>query len=423
MPATELAYEMLALALETNRGTLTTPPTHKLNATGMVTPMEEEYFPPDQVGVLAEYQRSEIIRKWAEWSADSGADTTKLPLLLNMLLAPLTAGVVSGGELATTPVSAGGSGYTRAPTVTITAPAAGGRQATATATITGDAVTTVTITDPGSHYTSAPTIGFTGGGGSGAAVASPTITAQGVLSYLWEFVRVMTSDTIKSATVYWGDPNVQALQSKYAMLTEMVLSGDASGTDGVTMSLKGIGQFPVQILTGAMPALPAIAVGPILQPGAMQFWMEPNTTAPFGTTAITGRVVSAEVTIPSGVVPKYVAVGPTGGVTYDHVGRQKTHPEMKVVMEMADVTQYDLYAAGTSVKARVRFNNTTAIETVSASARYPYIECDIQGKLGAVSWGELEGTNRTIEFTIRGVYSSQLASDFRARVQNSSAAL
>lgn len=70
-----------------------------------------------------------------------------------------------------------GSGYTSAPTVTITG--GGGSGATGTATITTSyiegstvpitRVTSVTITSPGSGYTSVPTITLSGGGGTGAA--------------------------------------------------------------------------------------------------------------------------------------------------------------------------------------------------------------------------------------------------------------
>ena len=67
-------------------------------------------------------------------------------------------------------VSAGGTGYTSAPTVTFTG--GGGTGATATATVAGGVVTAVTVTGVGSGYTSAPTIGFTGGAGSGATATA-----------------------------------------------------------------------------------------------------------------------------------------------------------------------------------------------------------------------------------------------------------
>lgn len=56
-------------------------------------------------------------------------------------------------------ITDGGSGYSAAPTVTISAPTSG-TTATATATVTGGVVTAVTITDPGSGYTTTPTVTF-----------------------------------------------------------------------------------------------------------------------------------------------------------------------------------------------------------------------------------------------------------------------
>jgi hypothetical protein len=64
----------------------------------------------------------------------------------------------------------GGSGYTSAPTCTLTVPTLpGGVQATCTATIsTAGAVNAVVVSASGSGYATAPTVSFTGGGGSGA---------------------------------------------------------------------------------------------------------------------------------------------------------------------------------------------------------------------------------------------------------------
>lgn len=80
----------------------------------------------------------------------------------------------------------GGSGYTSAPAVIISAPnTANGVQATATATITANAVSSIVITEAGTGYTSAPTVTFNGGGGSGAnAVAGITTFATGTVSVL-----------------------------------------------------------------------------------------------------------------------------------------------------------------------------------------------------------------------------------------------
>jgi hypothetical protein len=70
-------------------------------------------------------------------------------------------------------VTAGGTGYTGAPTVVLSPPdLSWGVQATANATVGAGAVTAVTIVDAGSGYLAPPTVSFTGGAGSGAAAVA-----------------------------------------------------------------------------------------------------------------------------------------------------------------------------------------------------------------------------------------------------------
>ena len=96
-------------------------------------------------------------------------------------------------------VSAGGTGYTSAPTVTFTG--GGGTGATATATVSGGVVTAVTVTGVGSGYTSVPTIGFTGGAGSGAT-ATATLKEGGDMLARTKFA-VVNKGAADSMTVTW----------------------------------------------------------------------------------------------------------------------------------------------------------------------------------------------------------------------------
>lgn len=75
-------------------------------------------------------------------------------------------------------VLSGGTGYTTAPTVAISAPPAGGTQATATATIANGQVAGVTITNGGSGYTNVPTVTFSGGGATSQAVGYAVMMAS-----------------------------------------------------------------------------------------------------------------------------------------------------------------------------------------------------------------------------------------------------
>ena len=88
-------------------------------------------------------------------------------------------------EVTSITVTNGGSGYTSAPTVTISGGA--GSAATATATVEGGAVTAVTIDNNGYNYTSAPTVAFSGGGGSSAAATAAIHTGEFTTGYLYDY--------------------------------------------------------------------------------------------------------------------------------------------------------------------------------------------------------------------------------------------
>jgi cytochrome c peroxidase len=96
----------------------------------------------------------------------AGRQALGLPALSNYL------GVTNyPGEVLFITVNSGGSGYSTAPTVTISAPPAGGKQATAVAIVSGGAVTDVIVTNPGAGYTTPPTVSFS----SGTATATSSI--------------------------------------------------------------------------------------------------------------------------------------------------------------------------------------------------------------------------------------------------------
>lgn len=92
--------------------------------------------------------------------------------------------LISIGSVGTIAITNGGTGYTSAPSVSISAPnEANGVQATAVATITANAVSSITLTEAGTGYTAAPSVTLSGGGGSNAAaVASYTTFKPGTVS-------------------------------------------------------------------------------------------------------------------------------------------------------------------------------------------------------------------------------------------------
>ena len=107
-------------------------------------------------------------------------------------------------------LTAGGSGYTSTPTVTVSAPDnADGTRATVLAVVSGGSVTELRITNSGWGYTSAPTVTFSGGVGSGAA-ASAALFAE-----TWQDADIVSrrggslptiSAVSSGGTLYaWGD--------------------------------------------------------------------------------------------------------------------------------------------------------------------------------------------------------------------------
>jgi hypothetical protein len=112
-------------------------------------------------------------------------------------------------RVATVTVGNGGTGYTSAPTVSITG--GGGSGATATATVVGGVVTGVTVTNGGSGFSSNPTVGFSGGGGSGATAATimETVGASGRMPRASR--ATMWRDFLVLADIEWSAANPTAL--------------------------------------------------------------------------------------------------------------------------------------------------------------------------------------------------------------------
>ncbi len=105
-----------------------------------------------------------------------------------------------GGRLQSISVTAGGSGYTTAPTVTISG--GGGTGALATATVSGGAVTKISVLYKGFGYTTAPTVTISGGGGTGATAAG-TVSSGGVIGQL-RLTGCNFKDKTGDGTIYYG---------------------------------------------------------------------------------------------------------------------------------------------------------------------------------------------------------------------------
>ncbi|MDQ0510874.1 phage tail sheath subtilisin-like domain-containing protein [Ancylobacter amanitiformis] len=127
-----------------------------------------------------------------------------------LLLAPGLTQTSPADGIQSIAVTAGGTGYTSAPTVAIAG--SGGAGATAVATVAGGVVTAITVTNPGFGYpTSGLTVTLTGGGGTGAtataargSVINPVVAElAGVADKLKAIVYVDGPDTTDQAAVQY----------------------------------------------------------------------------------------------------------------------------------------------------------------------------------------------------------------------------
>lgn len=338
--AAEVAYEYLAMALETVHGTAVTPPTYYVPFTGMVKPMRKKARAKDSNGNLAEWSRSKTVTTESEWSGKGAVDPATGPAFLNIIV---------------------------------------------------------------------------------GAAAAPTTPTSGILARLWAFAPSMTTDTLKSATMYFGDPNVQIWQSTYCMGTDLTVSADASSDNAAEWTMKGFGRFPTRV---AAPTLPAQIGGDMLMPSAMQLFID--TGSAIGTTEITGRFISTDWTIPTGVTKKRYAGGPTGGLNFTKHGRVARSAKAKIKVELDDysiaaLAEYQLWEADTLIKMRIRINGSL-IETVAGPlSYYNYLQLDLYGPLDNLGFGEVSKSNRTMEFEVTSEYSAFAAAagyDWQLSIQN-----
>jgi hypothetical protein len=245
-----------------------------------------------------------------------------------------------------------------------------------------------------------------------AVEGSPTITTPGTDADLAEFTPDSTSDTIKSATLVFGDPGVQLWSAAYCMVDTLTLSSDATGTDGLTMEASGQGQWWSE--EAGPISFPAVADFPLIAGTDMQIWID--TSSAIGTTAVTGRFLSATHEINTGVTYKYVATGPTGDKTFSTTGRRPRSITTTLRFEVPDLTQYNYWKDAERLKVRVRHNGPL-IETVSTTDYYHFVQVDTYGEATMLEWGTYQDSNRTIELTVQSMYDTTLQNDFEVDLQ------
>jgi hypothetical protein len=209
-------------------------------------------------------------------------------------------------------ITAAGSGFTTAPTVTFTG--GGGSGASATATILDGAIVDVTITNHGTGYTSAPTVGFSGGGGTGATAtavmaaetldAIPTVNqaagelivefAVSLVSYTYQLVAgtdAASSPTIIHPSDYDGSTNAKVWKllgvkaTSLELTSPLPMSSGGTGLDNVTTNAIVTGP------TGVGSALSYVAA-----PGSVQAVFSFDGTLPLWVNTTQGQIIFGDST-------------------------------------------------------------------------------------------------------------------------------
>lgn len=238
---------------------------------------------------------------------------------------------------------------------------------------------------------------------------------------LWTFTPTITADDLASATMWWGDPNIQIWRAAFCMGDELTITADGSGTEGTKFNASGMGRQEAEV---AAPTVPAFGTSLNITPQYMDVWLEPNGTNAYGTTLITSRVISVEHRIPTEMRYKFGPVGVVSGgdpLTFRRVGRDKRFIETTIEMEVPDSAQYDTWDDLLGQPVRIRCRHNTA-ELIGATQR-GFLQIDQRGPLTELEWGEYEDVNRTIRFTIPSMIDTGLGADFQVQVQNTTTTL
>lgn len=158
------------------------------------------------------------IKNW--WRADAGVDSvnkkwrcrkTDAALIPSKTVFPTQKSIL--GTVPSIAVADGGIGYTAA-TVSLAAPPAGGRQATATATVSGGAVTAIVVVDHGEGYLSAPAVTVLGDGSG--ATATATLDANG--PYNGREAMVFANGVAANGALYDGGLNLLPINANFSVI-------------------------------------------------------------------------------------------------------------------------------------------------------------------------------------------------------------
>jgi len=163
--------------------------------------------------------------------------------------------IIGGAVSTTVTITSGGTGFTYAPTLVVSAPPAGGIPATMTCTISSGVINAVTVTNQGAGYTSAPTITVVPDARdtitSNTAVLTAALTGSGTLTGLLCTNHGTALSSVPTLTFGSGAAAATVIMCWTITGTTIVTAG--SGYTGAPI-ITGVGGFPTTAATLTNPA-------------------------------------------------------------------------------------------------------------------------------------------------------------------------
>lgn len=245
------------------------------------------------------------------------------------------------------------------------------------------------------------------------SVTAPVTPSGGTTARLWEYIDLGTSDTLRTATMYFKDPtDGKIFRAPFSYINELTISADSGGTDGVMWSVSGSGQA-LGLVT--VPAMPAQVIGSVLVPARKKVFLDVVGVTTIGVTPL-NEVVSTETTMANNISPKFFD---NDDLTYTKIGRGKRFMKSTFVMEynetVYNLTQNRPYA---QVASRIRYEGD-----IIEAALKEYIELDVYGRLKFEGWETNFDTNRGMKLSVTSRVNAALGTGWRLAVQNNRTAI
>ena len=228
--------------------------------------------------------------------------------------------------------------------------------------------------------------------------------------YIHEFNPDLASDTLKSATVEWGDPG-NAYEISQTYMQSWTLRGDSDNDNepGWMLEADLIGRtFDPTTFT---PAIPDRNTEVITARGT-KLYID-DDAASVGTTQVTGKLISWSITGNINRHTKafaedefYVAQGLTG--------RQGWMIDAQLTFEFDDDDEFALYRSTTPVQRVLRLHRDGSEIAVGENKA---LEFDLFGYWASTSTGDREG-NKTMTFSLNAGYDETEAVDGRMTITN-----